>query len=326
MQKNEQKINQAIDILKQGGIAVFPTDTAFAVGCRIDDEKAVDRLFAIRRRPKKQATPVLVDTVKMAQDYLQPIPKDVINKLIETYWPGGLTIILPSMVSKVPQLVRGGGDTLGVRIPNHPIARKIIRGVGIPILGPSANFHGEKTPYKVDELDEDFLKRVDVVVKGDCPVGNVSTVIDCTVKPWKILRQGEVVIPSVILNSFQDLDMPKQVRHDSDKNILLIDTSSNRKIKVGLRVNNKNYWLPRSIDHQKAQVVLPMIVVILKKYKISLSDIDEIKVNTGPGSFTGLRVGIAIANTLGFTLNLPVNGKRQIVVPLYKSSPVDRFH
>lgn len=187
-------IAMAVKILKEGGIVIFPTDTAFAVGCRIDDEKAVARLFRIRKRPETKATPVLVDTVKMAQDYLLSIPKDVIDKLIEPYWPGALTIILDCNRVKVPRLVRGGGNTLGVRIPNHSVARGLIRGVGVAILGPSANFHGEKTPYIIEELDGALIKQVDLVVEGECPAGNVSTVINCSVKPWKIVRQGAIKI------------------------------------------------------------------------------------------------------------------------------------
>lgn len=191
MNKNEKlQLKKAVKILKEGGIVIFPTDTAFGVGCRIDDKRAVERLFRIRKRPPTQATPVLVDTVKMAQDYLQPISKEVTNKLIEPYWPGALTLILDCNIVKVPKLVRGGGNTLGVRIPNHPVTRAIIRGVGVPILGPSANFHGGKTPYQMEELDPEFIRQVDYVVSGKCPGGNVSTVIDCTIKPWKIIRKG----------------------------------------------------------------------------------------------------------------------------------------
>jgi L-threonylcarbamoyladenylate synthase len=193
---NEQ-VTKAIDILRQGGIIVFPTDTAFGVGCRIDDETAVKKLFAIRNRPETKATPVLVDTVKMAQDYLEPIPKDVIDDLIEPYWPGALTIILPCRTDKVPGLVRGGGDTLGVRIPKHATARAIIRGLGIPVLGPSANFAGGKTPYAFEELDSAFIKQVDFVVSGECTIKQASTVIDCTVSPWKIVREGGVSLLSL---------------------------------------------------------------------------------------------------------------------------------
>lgn len=190
----EEKIQQAIEILKQGGIVIFPTDTAFGIGCRIDDEKAVARLFKIRNRPENKATPVLVDTVTMAQRYLKTITQDVIDKLIEPYWPGALTIILPCLSEKVPSKVRGGGDTIGVRIPNHPTTRAIIRGLGLPILGPSANFAGEKTPYAFDELDAKLVALVDYIVPGECITKKASTVIDCSMIPWKVIREGGIKI------------------------------------------------------------------------------------------------------------------------------------
>lgn len=183
---------KAVEVLKNGGIVTFPTDTAFGIGCVIDNEEAVKRLFKIRKRPPTQATPVLVDTVKMAQDYLEPISQEVIDKLIEPYWPGALTIVLEAKIDKVPKLVRGSTLTLGVRIPNHPVARSIIRNVGKPILGPSANFHGKKTPYSFEELDPELVKLVDYVVPGECAVKNASTVIDCSTTPWKVLREGHI--------------------------------------------------------------------------------------------------------------------------------------
>lgn len=192
--KEELQLKKAIEMLNQGGIVIFPTDTAYGVGCRIDREDSVARLFKLRRRPETQAVPVLVDTVKMVQDYLLPIPKEVVNKLVVPYWPGALTIILSCNINKVPRLVRGNGQTLGVRIPNHHITRAIIRRVGVPILGPSANFHGEKTPYKMEDLDKELIKQVDFVVPGECPTGKASTVIDCSTRPWKVIRKGAINI------------------------------------------------------------------------------------------------------------------------------------
>ncbi len=187
-------IKQAIEILKQGGIVIFPTDTAFGIGCRIDNEKAVARLFEIRKRPPIQPTPVLVGSVKMAQEYLLSIPDDVKEKLVKKYWPGALTIVLKCQTEKIPTLVRGGGETLGVRMPDHETALTLIHGVGMPILGPSANFHGEKTPFRFEELEEELIGQVDYVVKGACKQQQASTVIDCTQNPWKILRQGAIEI------------------------------------------------------------------------------------------------------------------------------------
>jgi len=187
-------IEKAIKVLKEGGIVIFPTDTAFGIGCRIDDETAIKRLFEIRKRPEKQAVAVLIDSLEMVQEYLLPISEEVKERLIKRYWPGALTIVLPCRTDKVPKLVRGGGNTLGVRIPNHPVIREIIREVGVPILGPSANFHGKETPYKFEQLDPELVAMIDYIVPGLCSVGKASTVIDCSQKPWKILREGAVKI------------------------------------------------------------------------------------------------------------------------------------
>lgn len=188
----QEDIREAIRILEDGGIVIFPTDTAFGIGCRIDREEAVRRLFSLRRRPESKASPVLVSSLEMAQGYLEPIPKDVKEKLIEKYWPGALTIVLPCKKEKISDLVRGGGDTLGVRMPDHSIALELIKGTGVPILGSSANFAGGKTPYYFEDLDTELVKLVDFVVPGECKIKEPSTVIDCTVEPWKVLRQGAI--------------------------------------------------------------------------------------------------------------------------------------
>lgn len=292
----DKHIKKAVEVLKGGGIVIFPTDTAFGIGCLIDNEKAVKRLFKIRKRPETQATPVLVDTVKMAQNYLKPIPQEVIDQLVEPYWPGALTIVLESRTDKVPELVRGSTSTLGVRIPSHPIARSIIRNVGAPILGPSANFHGEKTPYSFEDLDPELVKLVDYVVPGECTVKQASTVIDCSTKTWKVLREGAIKISNF-----------KFPISNFEKIIVNIDTSSNEEISVGVEINGKKDLITEKVGKQKAQVVLPLVEQLLKKHNLTLQNITNVQVHTGPGSFTGLRVGISIANALGFALKIPVN-------------------
>ncbi len=95
-------------------------------------------------------------------------------------------------------------------------------------------------------------------------------------------------------------------------NTLLIDTSSNKEIKVGLVIDGKKYAMKRKINSRKAQVVLPMIDTLLKKHNLKLSQLEKIEVNTGPGSFTGIRVGLSVANALSFLLKIPINGKKMI--------------
>lgn len=92
------------------------------------------------------------------------------------------------------------------------------------------------------------------------------------------------------------------------KTVLFIDTSNNKEIKVGLEIDGENYIVDQLIDYRKAQAVLPIAERLLKEHALSLRDITEITVNPGPGSFTGVRVGVTIANTLGYLLNVPVNG------------------
>lgn len=188
------KINKAAKVLNNGGIIIFPTDTAFGIGCRIDKPSSIKKLFEIRKRPINQATPVLVGSIEMAREYVNDIPSDVLEKLINVYWPGVLTIILEAKIEKVPKLVRGMSTTIGLRMPNNKNILEVIEKVGVPILGPSANFHGKDTPFNLEDLDSDLLSLVDFVLEGECSIKNASTVIDCTVAPWKILRKGAIDI------------------------------------------------------------------------------------------------------------------------------------
>lgn len=107
--------------------------------------------------------------------------------------------------------------------------------------------------------------------------------------------------------------------------ILFIDTSSNKEVTVGLKIDRKEYLEKQVLDHRRAQIVLPLVDKLLHEKGLALQDLDGIEVNPGPGSFTGLRVGITIANTLGFLLKIPVNGKKvgEMVDPVYDKSRFD---
>lgn len=188
------KLEEAIKILINGGIVIYPTDTAFGIGCRMDNPKSVEKLFAIRNRPRSQAAPVLVGSIAMAQKYyLSPLP-DNVRQLMEKYWPGALTIVYNCRQEVIPPLVCGNGATIGLRMPNHEVPLALIKNLGVPILGPSANFHGEATPYDFNDLNPSLIKLADYVLDGKCSAGNISTVLDCTTQEIKIIRHGAVVI------------------------------------------------------------------------------------------------------------------------------------
>jgi L-threonylcarbamoyladenylate synthase len=192
-----EDVQKGIKVLKDGGIVIFPTDTAFGIGCRMDDEQAIQRLYTLRKRSEMQASSILAADLHMVEHYLKSVPQNVIEELVQPYWPGALTIVLPCHKETVSPLVRGGTETLGVRVPNHLTTLELINGIGVPLLGPSANFHGDKTPYHFAELDPELVQLVDYVVPGECSVKEASTVIDCTQTPWHIVRQGAVQIKNI---------------------------------------------------------------------------------------------------------------------------------
>lgn len=178
------QIQEAVRILKRGCIVIFPTDTVYGVGCRFDDAKAIVRVRQIKNTPKTQPFPVLVSSVDQLRQYAQVTEQA--ESLIKKYWPGALTIILES---------KNNSEKIGFRMPDSSLVRALIDGVGVPIIGTSANFRGRGAPKSYEELDSDFIKLADLVVKGECHLGVESTVVDATFDPPKVLRQGAVLIP-----------------------------------------------------------------------------------------------------------------------------------
>lgn len=186
-----ENIQKAVEVLQNGGIVLLPTDTVFGICCRIDKQESLEKLFTIKKRDPKQAVPILVSSTDMVKEYALPFDEKVEN-LMETYWPGGLTIVLPCEKEKVLSLVRGDGDSVGFRIPDMPSVYEIIERVGVPIVGTSANFHGNPSVTKYQDLDPNLVALVDFVLPEDSLGGVASTVLDCSTTPWKILRKGAV--------------------------------------------------------------------------------------------------------------------------------------
>ena len=189
--KQNEYIKRAVEILRVGGIIIFPTDTAFGIGCRIDSQQSVDRLFSLRKRSLDHATPVLVSSIDMALRYFAEL-KEPVLRLMKKYWPGALTIVSNCHVDQIYSPIRGGKGNIGLRMPDHPLTLSIIRELGVPILGPSANFHGENTPFQFEAVDQRLKDLVDFVVPGNCTVRMASTVVNCSTIPISIVRQGAV--------------------------------------------------------------------------------------------------------------------------------------
>lgn len=187
------KINKAIEVLQSGGVVLLPTDTVFGICCRMDRKESVERIFAIKKRDPAQAVPVLVSSTDMVKKYVLPFSEKV-EALMEKYWPGGLTIVLPANKKTVLPLVRGSKETVGLRIPDMLSPFQIIENVGVPLVGTSANFHGKPPVKGWQDLDPALVQLVDYVLEEDALGETSSTVIDCSTNPWEIVRQGAVVV------------------------------------------------------------------------------------------------------------------------------------
>lgn len=176
-------LKKAAGILKSGGVVIFPTDTVYGIGCRFDLPRAVDRVRQIKGTPPEQNFPVLVASASQVPKIAQVNPQA--KELIDKYWPGPLTVVMK---------LRKNKEKIGFRLPNSNLTRSLIRKVGVPIIGTSANFHGQPSPKSYQELDREFIKLADYVAKGQCLGGIESTVVDTTAHPPKILRQGAITL------------------------------------------------------------------------------------------------------------------------------------
>ncbi len=286
-------IRKAAEVIKKGGIVVFPTDTVFGIGCRWDNKQAVAKIYKIKSRPTSIPFPILLASVEQLLKIAE-VPV-LAARLIKRYWPGALTIVLN---------LKNKPKSIGFRIPGSQITRSLISRSGTPIIGTSANFHGQPSVKSSKNLDPNITNQVDYVLEGDCEGGVESTVIDLSGKEPKVVRQGSIKVESYILS---------------------INTIKRDNVEVELFNPFGLQKFDLTVSQQTgSQALIPALINVLKKNKISLSHIDEIKVNTGPGSFTGTRVGTAVANTLGFALKIPVNGKiGKIAIPIYEKSKFD---
>lgn len=182
---------RAVEMLREGAVIVFPTDTVYGLGCRIDALDAVRRIFALKGRGEAEPLPVLLADPEQLEVYGRDLTPAA-RELARRFWPGGLTIVV-RRTDAVPALVAGGRDTVGLRVPDHPVPRRLIREVGVPLVGTSANTHGAPSPRTAQQAAFDLGDAVDLILDGGrCPLGRESTVVDATADPVRILRQGAV--------------------------------------------------------------------------------------------------------------------------------------
>ena len=186
-----EKLQEPARIIKNGGIVVFPTETVYGIGTNGLDEKAIERLYKVKKRLLNKPISLLVSDMEMVEKLTKDIT-DMEYKLMETFFPGPLTIILKKK-DIVPNILTANTDTIGIRMPDAEIARKLIEYANVPIAAPSANISGKPTGTNIESIIEDFEENVDFYIDdGESKLGIGSTIVKVEDGIPKILREGSI--------------------------------------------------------------------------------------------------------------------------------------
>lgn len=185
------QIVDAAELLQLGQVVAFPTETVYGLGANAFSDEAVQLIFKAKGRPSDNPLIVHIANNKQLGELVEEIPEGA-KKLMEAFWPGPLTIILKSK-KQVSKYVTAGLSTVGVRMPDHPVALALIEASGLPIAAPSANTSGKPSPTSAKHVFEDLNGRISGIVDGGSTgVGLESTVIDCSQELFTILRPGSI--------------------------------------------------------------------------------------------------------------------------------------
>ncbi|MBN2097226.1 MAG: threonylcarbamoyl-AMP synthase [Candidatus Omnitrophica bacterium] len=175
------KIEQAAQVIKRGGIVGFPTETVYGLAADFFNQQAVERIFTIKKRPADKYLTVQISDIAYLEKLNCQVP-DYAYKLISKFWPGPLTLVL-----------KRAEETLGLRIPDNQIAQSLIKQSSTCIVAPSANLSGEPPAQTAEEVVRVFNGLIEMLIDaGKTALGIASTVLDLTVSPYRILRKGAI--------------------------------------------------------------------------------------------------------------------------------------
>lgn len=192
----KKNISEAAEIIKRGGLVAVPTETVYGLAGNGLDENAVHEIYEVKGRPAVKPLSLMVPDRGAMKEYCEDVPEQA-EYLAERFWPGPLTIVLKAK-ELVPEIVRAGGTTVGLRCPDHPLTLEALRLAKLPFAAPSANPSGAESPKDAAKVMEYFSGRIDAVIDGGpCGIGRESTLIDMSARPYRILRQGALAADDI---------------------------------------------------------------------------------------------------------------------------------
>ncbi|MCJ7663326.1 MAG: L-threonylcarbamoyladenylate synthase [Desulfobacterales bacterium] len=186
-------IAKAVRVIQEKGVIIYPTETLYGLGAHPLFPEAMQRIYAIKGRQEAKPIPFLIKDQEMLATLVEEVPS-LGRELMERYWPGPLTLIFRAKQGLLPPL-RSNSGTIALRISSHPVAQGIVEALDAPLTSTSANLAGEEDFVDIEELAQLFGSQVDLIIDGGKVSGKGSTVIDLTVTPPRIVRQGIVRDP-----------------------------------------------------------------------------------------------------------------------------------
>jgi L-threonylcarbamoyladenylate synthase len=185
----QTEIEEAVETLRAGDLVVFPTETVYGLGANASNPAAVRKIFEVKGRPADHPVIVHLDDPRYLHRWVANVPPPA-ERLAAVFWPGPLTLILPK-ADNVNDIVTGGQDSIGIRIPSHSIAQQLLTAFGGGIAAPSANRYGRLSPTKPEHVRDEFGDAVRVILDGgDSPIGLESTIVSCINDEVRLLRPG----------------------------------------------------------------------------------------------------------------------------------------
>jgi L-threonylcarbamoyladenylate synthase len=189
----DKVIEDALRVLKEGGVVSYPTESFYALGVAAFNESAVKRLFKLKRRSLEKALPLIVGSTDVLYSVVKSLPPQAVE-LMEKFWPGALTLVFYAR-DTMPGILLGDTNKVAVRIPGESFALRLARASYFPITATSANIAGEPPANNTDRLLSYFDDKIDLIIDGGkTPGGKPSTIVDVTVTPFHIIRQGSVLL------------------------------------------------------------------------------------------------------------------------------------
>ncbi|MGH8771195.1 MAG: L-threonylcarbamoyladenylate synthase [Burkholderiales bacterium] len=184
-------IEQAVVILRSGGLVAFPTETVYGLGADASNPEALQKIFLAKGRPQNHPIIVHLPDESQLSRWARSIPESA-RTLAQRFWPGPLTLVV-SRAAQVSDLITGGQETVGLRVPGHPLALELLKAFGSGIAAPSANRFGKLSPTTASHVREELGDDVDLILDGGaCEVGIESTIVDLSRDPPVLLRPGKI--------------------------------------------------------------------------------------------------------------------------------------